>query len=147
MVAQSCTTQHIMGKSKQSNSFYLGTLILLIPALADTWFSLIEHYGWNWVCRIRRGKDLRLATEDSWISVKDFIPQVSNHTKDYPGCVIDTKDACFLLDWPAGKKIIIRSNCFFSCFCRFICNFNCHPSSSFSNVNFLYNILRNIEFK
>lgn len=46
------------------------------------WFKLIENMGWNWICRVRQVKDLKLENMRDWISVKDYIPMIGKVTKD-----------------------------------------------------------------
>ena len=79
------------GDLKDRTSVFLDGLKALVPEdktviiVMDAgfhveWFKCIERHGWNWICRIRRGKDIHVA--GTWISVKDYIPKIESITKD-----------------------------------------------------------------
>lgn len=77
------------------------------------WFKLIESHGWDWVCRIRQGKDIKINEE--WISIKDFIPKVGKVTKDQGTILLTGRHqySCRLITTkkdPKGRKQKISRN-------------------------------------
>ncbi|WP_375333378.1 transposase [Candidatus Tisiphia endosymbiont of Xenochironomus xenolabis] len=50
----------------------------------------IEKQGWSWMCRVRRGKDLKLAKNEDWISVENFILSIGSKTMEC-GTILLTK--------------------------------------------------------
>jgi hypothetical protein len=58
-------------------------IVIMDAAFSESWFTHIESLGWHWVCRIRKGKTIRLAEKEDWISIKDFIPKVPRKTTNY----------------------------------------------------------------
>ena len=80
------------GELKDQTEIFLVKLKELIPlnkkvvVIMDAgfhveWFKIIENYGWNWVCRIRSGRNIFI--DESWKRVEDFIQEVPMKTKDY----------------------------------------------------------------
>lgn len=88
-------------------------IIIMDAGFHVEWFRLIESHGWNWVCRIRQGKDINIKGE--WISVKDYIPTIGGMTKDQ-GTVLLTerhKYSCRLVTTckaPKGRTQNISRN-------------------------------------
>jgi len=77
------------------------------------WFKLIESHGWNWVCRIRQGKDIKINEE--WVSIKDYIPKIGPTTKDQGQILLTEKHkySCRLITTkkdPKGRKQKISRN-------------------------------------
>lgn len=88
-------------------------IIIMDAGFHVEWFKVIESYGWNWVCRIRQGKDINI--NGKWISVRDYIPTIGGMTKDQ-GMVLLTerhKYSCRLVTTrkaPKGRKQRISRN-------------------------------------
>lgn len=55
-------------------------VIIMDAGFHVEWFKLIESHGWDWICRIRQGKDIKINEE--WMSIKDYIPKIGVTTKD-----------------------------------------------------------------
>lgn len=55
-------------------------IIIMDAGFHVEWFRVIESHGWDWICRVRRGKTIKLNEE--WISIQDYIPTVGSVTKD-----------------------------------------------------------------
>lgn len=88
-------------------------MIIMDAGFHVEWFEEIEKHGWNWVCRIRQGKDLKIG--DDWISVKDYIPSVRHVTKDQGDILLTRKHEyrCRLVTTckdPKGRKEKVSRN-------------------------------------
>ena len=112
------------GALKERTESFLANLKTIIPdgkkvvIIMDAgfhveWFRVIENYGWDWICRVRRGKTIKL--NDEWISIQDYIPKVGTVTKDQ-GMILFTerhKYSCRLVTTrkdPKGRKQKISRN-------------------------------------
>lgn len=76
------------------------TVIFIMDAgFGEDWLKTIESLGWFWLIRIRQGKMLQLDSDKEWITVKDFVPQISEKTKSYNQAFImkDHHRACRLI--------------------------------------------------
>ena len=88
-------------------------MIIMDAGFHVEWFKVIESYGWAWICRVRRGKSIKV--NDTWISVEDYIPTVGPITKDQ-GNILFTerhKYSCRLVTTrkaPKGRKQKISRN-------------------------------------
>ena len=63
-------------------------IIIMDAGFCVDWFKAIESHQWHWVCRIRRGKSIKMGEE--WLSVEAFIPGIKQKTMEY-GDVLLTK--------------------------------------------------------
>ena len=85
-------------------------IVIMDAGFSEAWFKRIESLGWYWVCRIRKGKSIKLNENEEWISVKDFIPMVEKKTKSYDKAfLMKTHDhSCRLVTTrlsPKGRKV------------------------------------------
>lgn len=82
------------GELKEQTQKFLQTLFKCVPSdrkvivIMDAgfhceWFKEIESLGWDWVCRIRQGKSLKMSSDEDWKSVKEFLPDVKQKTTNY----------------------------------------------------------------
>jgi len=97
------------GLSGRASSFLKGlmpcipknkTVIFIMDAgFGEDWFKAIDAQGWFWLTRIRQGKMVKLGSDEEWITVKDFVPQIAEKTKSYDHAFImkDHKRACRLI--------------------------------------------------
>lgn len=58
-------------------------IVIMDAGFSEDWFKWIESLGWHWVCRIRKGKSVKLPGKEDWLSIKDFIPLVPAKTTHY----------------------------------------------------------------
>lgn len=58
-------------------------IVIMDAGFSEAWFKCIEELGWDWLCRIRRGKSIKLSEDEDWTAIKDFIPCVSDRIKSY----------------------------------------------------------------
>jgi hypothetical protein len=60
------------------------TIIVILDAgFYEAWFEEIERNGWNWLCRIRKGKKIKLKGGKDWLSMEEFMPTVKLKTAVY----------------------------------------------------------------
>lgn len=60
------------------------TIIVILDAgFYEAWFEEIEGNGWYWVCRIRKGKKIKLKDGKDWLSMEEFMPTVKLKTTVY----------------------------------------------------------------
>jgi hypothetical protein len=65
------------------------TVIFIMDAgFGEDWLKAIESFNWYWLVRIRQGKNIKLTLEDSWKTVKEFIPEVPIKTKSHNNAFI-----------------------------------------------------------
>mgnify|MGYP006094546907 CR=1 FL=1 len=74
-------------------------IIIMDAGFHCEWFKIIESFEWFWICRVRQGKSLKLPGSDSWLSIKDFIPQVKEKTTNYDQILLtkEHEHACRLV--------------------------------------------------
>lgn len=58
-------------------------VFIMDAGFGEDWLKAIESLNWYWLVRIKQGKNIKLSSEDSWKTVKDFIPEVPMKTKSY----------------------------------------------------------------
>jgi DDE family transposase len=60
------------------------TIIVIMDAgFYEEWFKEIDANGWYWICRIRKGKKIKLKGDENWQSMDEFMPTVKLKTKVY----------------------------------------------------------------
>lgn len=60
------------------------TIIVILDAgFYEAWFEEIERHGWYWICRIRKGKKIKLKEGKDWLSMKEFMPTIKLKTTVY----------------------------------------------------------------
>ncbi|WP_425361900.1 IS4 family transposase [Candidatus Tisiphia endosymbiont of Mystacides longicornis] len=65
-------------------------IVIMDAGFHIEWFKEIEKQVWSWVCRVRQGKDLKLAKNEDWISVENFMPSIGSKTMEC-GTILLTK--------------------------------------------------------
>jgi hypothetical protein len=65
-------------------------IVIMDAGFHIEWFKEIEKQGWSWVCRVRQGKDLKLAKNEDWISVENFMASIGSKTMEC-GTILLTK--------------------------------------------------------
>lgn len=63
-------------------------IVIMDAGFSEDWFKHIESLEWDWVCRIRQGKSIKLSEKEDWISIKDFIPKVPLKTTNYSNVLL-----------------------------------------------------------
>lgn len=64
-------------------------IVIMDAGFYVEWFKTIEELDWKWICRIRQGKDIKLDT--IWMTIKEFVPQVSMKTAEYKEVLLTKK--------------------------------------------------------
>jgi hypothetical protein len=73
-------------------------IVIMDAGFSEAWFKCIENLGWDWICRVRQGKSIKLDEDEDWIPIKDFIPQISNKIKSYNNALLmKTHEKFFLI--------------------------------------------------
>lgn len=58
-------------------------ILIMDAGFSVEWFEQIEKRQWYWINRIRQGKSLKIEKNGIWMSIREFIPQVSKKTQEY----------------------------------------------------------------
>ncbi len=74
---------NFLGKIKECLPEDREIIVIMDAGFSEAWFKTIENLGWHWLCRVRKGKSIKLTADEDWISIKDFIPQIGYKTKNY----------------------------------------------------------------
>lgn len=85
-------------------------IIIMDAGFSEAWFKCIEELGWDWLCRVRQGKCIKLNEDDDWIAIKDFIPSIDNKTKSYNNAMLmkEHERTCRIITTklkPRGRKV------------------------------------------
>lgn len=85
-------------------------IIIMDAGFSESWFKCIEGLGWDWICRVRQGKSVKLNENEVWIAIKDFISQVGDRIKSYNDALLMKahEHACRLITAkpkPKGRKV------------------------------------------
>jgi Transposase DDE domain len=85
-------------------------IIIMDAGFSESWFKCIEDLEWNWICRVRQGKSIKLNKDGDWLSIKDFLPQVDNRIKSYDRALLmkTHEHICRLITKktkPKGRKV------------------------------------------
>ncbi len=81
------------GLSGRASSFLQGlkhcipkdkaVIFIMDAGFGEDWLKTIEAFGWFWLIRVRQGKMIKPNPDKTWITVKDFVSQISDKTKSY----------------------------------------------------------------
>lgn len=85
-------------------------IVIMDAGFSESWFKCIEELGWDWVCRVRQGKSIKLSDDEDWIAIKDFIPQVNDRIKSYNNVLLMKahEHSCRIVTTrprPKGRKV------------------------------------------
>src|SRR5262249_31992092 len=58
-------------------------LIVMDAGFSEDWFKEIEELNWNWLVRVRQGKQIKLNKDSEWLELKDFFKEIEIKAKNY----------------------------------------------------------------
>ena len=68
-------------------------IIIMDAGFGEDWLQAIEQQGWDWILRIRKGKNIRLMPEGAWINLKTDFPPIGTRAKSYAQASIMSRHA------------------------------------------------------
>ncbi len=68
-------------------------IIIMDAGFYEAWFKEIEANGWYWICRIRKGKKIKLKGNENWQSMDEFMPTVKLKTSVYEDALLSVEHA------------------------------------------------------